>query len=77
MADAKKILIEYEDGTVKEMNKGIAAEFDKDNMHVDMVSVSKVDMVRIAYGMIVTVEKMGMTPLLQAYASGDLLPDEN
>lgn len=70
-------MIEYEDGTVKEMNKGIAAEFDNDNMHVDMVSVSKVDIVRIAYGMMVTVEKMGMTPLLQAYASGELLPDEN
>lgn len=76
MADTKKILIEYEDGTVKEINKGIAAEFDNDNMHVDMVSVSKVDMVRIAYGMMVTVEKMGMTPLLQAYVIGELLPDE-
>jgi len=76
MADAKKILIEYENGTVKEINKGIVAEFDKDNMHVDMVSVSKMDLVRIAYGMIATVEKMGMTPLFQAYASGELLPDE-
>ena len=77
MADAKKILIEYENGTVKEMNKGLVAEFDNDNMHVDMVNVSKMDMVRIAYGMMVTVDKMGMTPLLQAYDSGKLLPDEN
>ncbi len=76
MADAKKILIEYENGTVKEMSKGIAAEFDNENMHVDMLNVSKMDMVRIAYGMMITVEKMGMTPLLQAYASGELLPDE-
>lgn len=77
MADAKKISIEYENGTVKEMNKGIAAEFDNENMYVDMVGVSKLDIVRIAYGMMVTVDKMGMTPLLQAYASGELLPDEN
>jgi len=77
MADAKKISIEYENGTVKEMNKGIAAEFDNENMYVDMVGVSKLDIVRIAYGMMVTVYKMGMTPLLQAYASGELLPDEN
>lgn len=53
MADAKKISIEYENGTVKELNKGIA------------------------YGMMVTVEKMGMTPLLLAYAEGGVLPDEN
>lgn len=39
MEDAKKISIEYENGTVKELNKGIAAEFDNDNMHVDMVGV--------------------------------------
>ena len=77
MADAKKISIEYENGTVKEMNKGIAAEFDNENMRVDMVGVSKLDIVRIAYGMMVTVDKMGMTPLLRAYASGELLPDEN
>jgi len=76
MADAKKILIEYEDGTVKELNKGIAAEFDNDNMCVDMLKVSDLDMVRIAYGMIVTVEKLGMKPLLLAYSSGELLPDE-
>ena len=77
MADAKKISIEYENGTVKELRKDIAAEFDNDNMHVDMVVVSKFDLVRIAYGMMVTVDKMGMTPLLQAYASGEFLPDEN
>ena len=77
MADAKKITIEYENGTVKELNKGIAAEFDNDNMHVDMVGVSKLDMVRIAYGMMVTVEKMGLTPLLLEYAEGGFLADEN
>ena len=77
MADAKKIMIEYEDGSAKELSKGIAAEFDNENMHIDMLHVSNIDMVRIAYGMLMMVDKMGMTPLLQAYASGEVLPDEN
>lgn len=76
MADAKKILIEYEDGTTKELSKGIAAEFDKENMSVDMVNVSSLDIVRIAYGMMSVVNQMGMTPLLHAYISGQRLPDE-
>lgn len=76
MAEAKRIVVEYDDGNVKEMEKGFAAEFDNDTMHMDMLNVSKVDIVRIAYGMLVTVDKMGMTSLLQAFASGEMLPDE-
>lgn len=76
MAATKKILVEYEDGTVKMLNKGIAADFDKKNMKVDMLNVSKIDIVRIAYGMLSVVEKMGMTDLLQAYVEGEVLPDE-
>ena len=45
-------------------------------MNVEMIEVSPLDMVRIAYGMLVTVDKIGMTPLLQAFVNGELLPDE-
>lgn len=76
MSDAKRILVEYEDGTIRELDKGIAAEFDHENMSVDMLKVSGVDMVRIAYGMVVTIEKLGLKPLLLAYANGEPLPDE-
>lgn len=75
-ADAKKILIEYEDGTIRTLSKGVAAEFDHNEMNVEMIEVSPLDMVRIAYGMLVTVDKIGMTPLLQAFVNGELLPDE-
>ena len=77
MADAKKIRIEYEDGTAKELSKGIAAEFDNENMNIDMIHVSEVDILRIAYGMMALVEEAGMMPLFQAYLSGEPLPDEN
>lgn len=76
MADANRILVEYEDGSIRELKKGIAAEFDYENMKVEMIDISKLDLVRIAYGMLVTVERMGMTPLLKSYVSGELLPDE-
>lgn len=76
MANASKITVTYENGTVKELKKGIAAEFDNDKMSVEMLDVSKFDLVRIAYGMIMTVEKMGLMPMLEQYLCGDTLPDE-
>ena len=77
MADAKKIRIEYEDGSAKELSKGIAAEFDNENMSIDMIHISGLDILRIAYGMMALVEEAGMMPLFQAYLSGEPLPDEN
>lgn len=76
MTDAKKIAVTYEDDTIKELEKGLVAEFDNDNMKVDMVNISKIDLVRIAYGMMVAVDKMGMMPLLESYINGDIIPDE-
>lgn len=76
MANASKIAITYENGTVKELKKGIAAEFDNDKMSVEMLDVSKLNLVRIAYGMIMTVEKMGLMPMLEKYMNGCELPAE-
>ena len=77
MANAKIIKIEYDNGTIKELSKVIAAEFDNATMHVDMVNVSRLDMIRIAYGMLMTIDEMGKTSLLEAYAGGEGLPDES
>ncbi len=74
--NAKKIIVVMEDETQKEIDKGFVTQFNNDVMHVDTVNVSKSDIVRIAYGMMVTVEKMGMSDLLVAYANGSILPDE-
>lgn len=74
--NAEKIIVVMEDGSQKEISKGMSAEFVNDTMHVDMVNISKFDIVRIAYGIMVTVDKMGMSDLLSAYADGTALPDE-
>lgn len=76
MVNASKITVTYENGTAKYLKKGIAAEFGNDKMSVEILDVSKFDLVRIAYGMIVTVDKMGLMPMLEQYLSGDTLPDE-
>jgi hypothetical protein len=76
MSEANKIKIEYEDGDIKELKKGIAVEFNNKKMSVDMVNVSNVDLIRLVYGMLKMVDEMGMTSLLQTYANGGPLPDE-
>lgn len=76
MANANKITVTYENGTVKELKKGIAAEFDSDNMSVEMLNVAKLDLVRITYGMIMTVQKTGLMPYLEDFMRGNGLPDE-
>ena len=75
-SDVINIKVEYKDGTVKDIKKGIAAEFECDIMHMDMLEFAKFDLVRLTYGMISTLEQMGLTEALMAFIHGQPLPDE-
>lgn len=74
-SNATSIIIKFEDGTEKEIKKGIAAEIENDTMHVDMINFKKFDIVRLAYGMVSTVQQLGLTDVLAAYSEGVPLPD--
>lgn len=72
MDNIEKIVIEYENGEKKEIEQGMAAELCDGKMNLDMTNMSKIDFIRIAYGIIVAVEEMGMMPALKAYAKGEI-----
>lgn len=76
--EPKKIVVEFEDGTTKEVEHGCIVELKQgsDEMCVDMLNASKLDIVRFAYGLVVTVDRMGMMKLFEAYMNGEALPDE-
>lgn len=76
--EPKKIVVEFEDGTAKEVEHGCIVELKQgsDEMCVDMLNVSKLDIVRFAYGLVVTVDRMGMMKLFEVYMNGEALPDE-
>lgn len=74
---ATKIIVQYEDGTEKNLKNGVATEFIGDTMHLDMLNISRMDMVRLTYGMLSTLDKMGLTEMLMAYTQGIPIPDEN
>jgi hypothetical protein len=75
--NASKISVAYENGESKEIKRGVAAEFVGDTMKMDMVDITKFDLVRLTYGMLSTLEQMGLTDLLMAYTSGSSLLDED
>lgn len=76
--EIRKVTVEYEDGTVKELKKGCCVDLTnvEDELHVDMIECKPFDIVRLAYGLLICVERIGMTPLLKGYLSGEALPDE-
>jgi hypothetical protein len=74
--NAVSIKVKYEDGTTKDIKKGIVAEFDGDTMHMDMVNFVRLDLVRLTYGMLSALEQMGLTDALMAFTQGVALPSD-
>lgn len=75
--EIKGIVVEFEDGTTKRIEEGCCVDLKDmgDNMSVEMLHVKPIDIVQLTYGLMVAVERMGMTELLKAYVDGNIIPD--
>lgn len=74
----KKITVEYEDGSKKELTKGVVAEFEGDRIKMDLAYINNIELVRLAYGAALAVNKLGLMDLLQEYATDlSILDDES
>lgn len=71
-AKPTKITIEYENGTTKELAKGVVAHFEGGTMNLDMAQFEKTDLVRLTYGLICALHQMGLSETLVAYTKGEL-----
>lgn len=75
-SELKGIVVEFGDGTTKRIETGCCVDLNGSGkgMSIEMLMVKPLDFVRLAYGILVTVDKMGLTEVLQAYADGSILP---
>ncbi|WP_270815193.1 hypothetical protein [Hungatella effluvii] len=67
---ATKITVHYEDGTLRELNAGLAVELTEQELISDMVHFSPLDLVRTAYGLLTVIDRLGMSDLLARFADG-------
>lgn len=67
MADLKKITVEYDDGSTREITNGFITEFNGDEMIITTTGFSKLDMMRMTHGILATVEQMGMMDDFRKY----------
>ena len=72
------ILLEYDDGSTKRIEKGCCVDLDsaEDKLKVDLLDAKPTDIVRLAYGLVYTVERLGMMDLLHAMVAGEEVEEE-
>lgn len=66
------IIVRYNDGSTKEIQSGCCVDLEKgsDDLSVEMLNVKPFDLVRLAYGLVVVVQRLGMRDKLEQYAGG-------
>lgn len=66
------ILVHYTNGEIKEMTKGCCVDLTgaKEEMIVEMLEVDPDDFIRLAYGIIAAVDRMGMMEAFVEYSNG-------
>ena len=70
--DITGITVKYSDGSTKEIQSGCCVDLEKgsDDLSVEMLDVKPVDLVRLAYGLVAAVQRLGMREELTQYANG-------
>lgn len=73
------ITVRYSDGSTKELQNGCCVDLEKgrDDLSVEMLNVKPYDLVRLAYGLVVTVQRLGMREELENIAGGTGEEQEN
>lgn len=70
--DIAGITVRYSDGNTKEIQSGCCVDLEKgsDDLSVEMLNVKPFDLVRLAYGLVAVVQRLGMREELTQYANG-------
>ena len=70
--DIAGITVRYSDGSTKEIQSGCCVDPEKgsDDLSVEMLNVKPFDLVRLAYGLVAVVQRLGMREELTQYANG-------
>lgn len=67
-----RITVHYSDGANKEIMHGCCVDLTEteEEITVDMLNITPVDIVRLAYGMLVCVDRMGLMDSFRKFAGG-------
>lgn len=70
--DITGITVKYSDGSTKEIQSGCCVDLEKGSgdLSVEMLNVKPFDLVRLAYGLVAAVQRLGMREELTQYANG-------
>ena len=70
--DITGITVKYSDGSTKEIQSGCCVDLEKgsDDLSVEMLDVKPFDLVRLAYGLVAAVQRLGIREELTQYANG-------
>lgn len=73
------ITVRYSDGSTKDLQSGccVNLENSSDDLSAEMLNVKPYDLVRLAYGFAVTVQRLGMREELENLAGGTRVEKEN
>lgn len=65
-------VLQYSTGSTKEIQSGCCVDLEKgsDDLSVEMLNVKPFDLVRLAYGLVAAVQRLGMRDKLEQYANG-------
>lgn len=78
--EVTSITVGFSDGTTKELTRGCVVDLDRhgadQEMSVDMLMASSMDILQMAYGLIVTVDRIGLKRELIALLGGSTKRNE-
>lgn len=70
--DITGITVRYSDGSTKEIQSGCCVDLEKgsDDLSVELLDVKPFDLIRLTYGLVAAVQRLGMRDELEQYADG-------
>lgn len=70
--DITGITVRYSDGSTKEIQSGCCVDLEKgsDDLSVEMLNVKPFALLRLAYGLVAAVQRLGMREELTQYVNG-------
>ena len=71
------ITVTYDDGSTKELQQGgcVDPKNARDELRVEPLNIKAFDLVKLTYGLMVVIEKIGLEDAFNAYARGETIQE--
>lgn len=71
------ITVTYDDGSTKEIQQGCCVDLKNgsDDLSIELLNIKAFDLVKLTYGLMVAIEKIGLEDVFNAYARGETIQE--